>query len=149
MAFNAWEGADEAMAKLRALADPKLARRSIRAAARKGARVWMDAARAKAKLIDDPESAADISKNITIRESGREGRKLDAIVMRVGVKGGARPNNKDPKDTGHWRHVEMGTSDTPAQPFMRPTIAENIDTATRAVVAELGPQIEKQMRKRR
>lgn len=143
---SAWDGADEALAKMRNLA-PGLVKKGLRAAARKGARVFMDAARVGAKRIDDPQSAADIAKNIVIRESGKEGKKLQAIVMRVGVKGGARPDNHDPKDTAHWRHVEMGTSDTRAQPFMRPAIANNLDRATAAVVRELIPQIDKQIKK--
>lgn len=143
---SAWDGIDEALAKMRNLA-PGLVKKGLRAAARKGARVFMDAARAGAKRIDDPQSAADISKNIAIRESGKEGKKLDAIVMRVGVKGGARPNNEDPKNTGHWRFLEFGSSNNKAEPFMRPAMVENIDRATAAVVRELIPQIDKQIKK--
>lgn len=146
MAGSAWDGADEALAKMRNLA-PGLVKKGIRAAARKGARVFMDAARVGAKRFDDPSSVADIAKNITIRESGKEGKKLQAIVMRVGVKGGARPNNKDPKNTGHWRFKEFGTSEMKAEPFMRPAMSSNIDKATAAVVRELIPQIDKQIKK--
>lgn len=143
---SAWDGADEALAKMRGLA-PGLVKKGLRAAARKGARVFMDAARVGAKRIDDPQSAADIAKNIVIRESGKEGKKLNAIVMRVGVKGGARPDNHDPKNTGHWRFVEFGSSNNKAEPFMRPAMASNIDRATAAVVRELIPQIDKQIKK--
>jgi len=146
MAANAWDGMDAALAKMRGLA-PGLVKKGIRAAARRGAKVFADAAKAGAKRIDDPQSAADIAKNIVIRESGKEGKKLNAIVMRVGVKGGARPDNHDPKNVGHWRHVEMGTSDTRAQPFMRPAMQANLDRATAAVVRELIPQIDKQIKK--
>lgn len=139
---NAWQGLDEAMARMRNLG-PGLIKRGIRGAARRGAKVFQDAARAGAKRIDDPQSAADISRNIVIRESGKEGKKLNAIVMRVGVRGGARPRNNDPKDTGHWRHVEHGTIHTRAQPFMRPAIANNISKATQAVVQGLIPAIDK------
>lgn len=143
---SAWDGADEALAKMRNLA-PGLVKKGIRAAARRGAKVFADAAKAGFKRIDDPQSAADIAKNVAIRESGREGKKLNAIVMRVGVKGGARPNNNDPKDTAHWRHLEHGTSEMRAQPVMRPAMANNIDRATAAVVRELIPQIDKQIKK--
>lgn len=146
MALDAWKGADEALAKMRGLA-PGLVKKGLRAAARKGARVFMDAARIGAKRINDPESAADISKNIVIRESGKEGKKLKGIVMRVGVKGGARPNNKDPQNTGHWRMVEFGSANNKADPFMRPAMTDNIDKATAAVVSELIPQIDKQIKK--
>lgn len=143
---SAWDGADAALAKMRNLA-PGLVKKGIRAAARRGAKVFADAAKVGAKRIDDPASAADIAKNIVIRESGKEGKKLNAIVMRVGVKGGARPDNHDPKNTGHWRMVEFGTSDTRAQPFMRPSMQANLDRATAAVVRELIPQIDKQIKK--
>lgn len=146
MAANAWDGMDEALAKMRGLA-PGLVKKGIRAAARRGAKVFADSAKAGAKRIDDPASAADIAKNIVIRESGKEGKKLNAIVMRVGVKGGARPDNHDPKNTGHWRFVEFGSSNNKAEPFMRPAMANNIDRATAAVVRELIPQIDKQIKK--
>lgn len=146
MAANAWDGMDEALAKMRGLA-PGLVKKGIRAAARRGAKVFADAAKVGAKRIDDPQSAANIAKNIVIRESGKEGKKLNAIVMRVGVKGGARPDNHDPKNTGHFRFLEFGTSEMRAQPFLRPAMTSNIDRATAAVVRELIPQIDKQIKK--
>lgn len=146
MAANAWDGMDEALAKMRGLA-PGLVKKGIRAAARRGAKVFADAAKVGAKRIDDPDTASNIAKNIAIRESGKEGKKLNAIVMRVGVKGGARPDNKDPKNTGHWRLVEFGSSNNKAEPFMRPAMASNLDRATAAVVRELIPQIDKQIKK--
>lgn len=168
MADNAWDGMDEALAKMRGLA-PGLVKKGIRAAARRGAKVFADAAKSGARRINDPDTSEEIAKNIVIRESGREGKKLQAIVMRVGVLGGAKSykNNKlneksgragksystggsksNPGgDTFYWRFLEFGTSEMRAQPFMRPALDANLDKATAAVVRELIPQIDKQIKK--
>jgi HK97 gp10 family phage protein len=68
------------------------------------------------------------------------------VVVQVGVRGGARPR-KGTEDTGHWRMLEFGTSQMPAQPFMRPALADNVAQVTAKFVAELEPQIDKAIAK--
>lgn len=82
-----------------------------------------DAARSGAQKVDDPNSPADIAKNIVVSPGKAKG---GDVLMRVGVRGGARPDNNDPSNTGHWRFVEFGKEGVEARPFMRPALAENI-----------------------
>jgi HK97 gp10 family phage protein len=68
----------------------KMQKKAVRAAARKAMVPVREAARAKAKTIDDPATTdVQIWKNIVINESARGGRRVGGIVMRVGVRGGA------------------------------------------------------------
>lgn len=80
----------------------KLQRKVVTKAARKGAAVIRDAARANARAIDDPETSANIGRNITIQSATRLGRQNGGVAMRVGVLGGARA----PEGTRAWRKTE-------------------------------------------
>ena len=108
-----------------------------RKAARQAMNIVRDAARQNARAIDDPETVARIYKNIITGESGAASKAAGGIVMRVGIKGGASSNqySKDMSglsggDTRHWRYIEFGASTTPAVPFMRPALANNIGRVT-------------------
>lgn len=141
------QGLEPVLAKMKGLA-PGLGKKGLRAAARKGMVIVRDAARKNTARWDDPATkASNIPKKIAISESAKQGRKEGGVVMRVGVRGGARPNNRDPADTGHWRFQEFGWSGHAARPAMRPALANNIDQVTNAVVAALGPEIDKQIAK--
>lgn len=140
------EGLDEVLARMRGLA-PELKKKGVRSAARKAMNIVRDAARAGAKAIDSPETnTTPIWKNIAVSESGKEGKKIGGVVMRVGVRGGARLS-KDPNSTGHWRLVEFGSVHNRARPFMRPALANNIERVTATFVAELNPAIDKAIAK--
>lgn len=147
------EGLDPVIRKLRALPD-KFAVRGMRRALRKGANVVLKAARNNAKRIDDPESRERIWKNISVQGGGRRREKqAGGPMMRVGVRGGARPLPKD-TDTGlsggnttHWRFVEFGTVNNKAEPFMRPALANNTDAATNAIVAAAKAELDKELAK--
>jgi HK97 gp10 family phage protein len=143
-------GIDTLFSRLRAI-PVKLQRKGAKAAARKAMRVVRDAARREAQRIDDPETRERIHKNIVIQDSPRGGRRVGGVVMRVGVRGGARstrvkaPQNRDNPggDTRHWRYVEFGTEDTPAHPFLRPAIANNANQVLDVLVIELEKQLMK------
>lgn len=140
------QGLEPVLAKMKGLA-PGLVKKGLRAAARKGMIPVRDAARKNTARWDDPATkASNIPKKIAISENGKEGKKVGGIVMRVGVRGGAKLS-KDPANTAHWRLQEFGTSHSPARPAMRPALANNIDRVTNAVVAALGPEIDKQIAK--
>jgi HK97 gp10 family phage protein len=131
-------GLDSLLGKLDAVAqDVKY--KGGRSALRKAAQVVRDAARANALAIDDPETAANISKNIVERWASKRFKQTGDLAFRVGVMGGAGGNKSGAEqsglpggDTRHWRYVEFGTEDTPANPFFRRALEENIDTATNA-----------------
>lgn len=111
-----------------------------------GAAIVRDAAIQNARRVDDPRTVEDISKNIALRV--RKNKKSGDILARVGVRGGARSGRKEPTnapggDTRHWRHIEFGTSKTPARPFMRPALENNAQRATTAIVASLRDTVER------
>lgn len=129
--FAIWEGEQQVTQKLQLLTDRKVVKRITRKAARRGMNLVRNAARDNAKQIDDPETAANIAKNIKVA-SGRVGNK-DLIKMRVGVDGGAAFNGRPAKvtsggDTRHWRFIELGTAHIPAIPFMRVAFYSTMDS---------------------
>lgn len=158
------QGADELMRKLREIA-PRLQKRELRAAARKSMNIVRDAARAKARQIDDPGTAESIAKNIVTQENARRSRAVGGVVMRVGVRGGAKQyantrdnarkgragksyatggSKKNPGgDTWYWRLVEFGRNGARAQPFMRPAMNENTEAVTQRFTTELSAGIDR------
>ena len=144
------EGLDAVEAKLRALSNPKAAKRAATRAARKAMNIVRDAARQNAKAIDDPETREKIWKNIAT-QTGKT-RNAGEIKMRVGVRGGASFSNPvSPNvsggDTRHWRWVELGASHTPATPFMRPALQANTERVTNKFVEEFSAEIDKEIAK--
>lgn len=129
--FAIWSGDKGIPEKIKYLADQKVVKRITRKAARRAMNIPRNAARENAKMIDDPETAANIAKNIKVA-SGRV-RNKDQILMRVGVDGGAAFNGRPAKitsggDTRHWRFIEFGTAYIPAIPFMRVAFYNSIDS---------------------
>lgn len=135
------EGLDAAMAKLRALGDPKRIKSAVRSASTKAMRQVRDSARANARGLDDPETASVIWKKIVTQYRSRQS-KGDKVTVSVGVQGGAKPVKGD-KDTGHWRLVEFGTEKMPAQPFMRPALESNVGKVAATFTESLEPAIDK------
>lgn len=130
----------------------RIGRRAASRALRKGANVIRDIARQNAQRIDDPQTKEVIAKNIvTQAASSRRQKQEKAVIMRVGVMGGARLKRGDTGapggNTTYWRMVEFGTSDTKAQPFMRSAIAAGADRAISTTIAAIGPEIDKEIRK--
>ena len=147
------EGLDPVIRKLRALPE-KFGKRGMRRALRKGANIVRNAARNNAKQIDDPESRERIWKNISVQGGGsRREKQAGGPMMRVGVRGGARPLKRGTEtglpggDTTHWRFIEFGTTNNAAQPFMRPALANNVEAATNAVVAAAKIELDKELAK--
>lgn len=147
------KGLAEIERKLKLLPE-RVGNNAMRRALRKGANVIRDAARANAKRIDDPETREMIWKNIAVAGGGRRREKqAGGPMMRVGVRGGARPLKKG-TDTGlpggnttHWRFVEFGTSEARAQPFMRPAAASSAGAAYQAFAAAAPAELDKELRK--
>jgi HK97 gp10 family phage protein len=120
--------------------------KAVRSAAGKAMRPVRDSARNKARAFDDPHSPANIAKNVAT--STRNYPKKGEVVAKVGIRGGARPRPGN-EDTGHWRFLEFGTEKMHAQPFMRPSLDENVNKVVDAVVAELEPALDKAVAKAR
>lgn len=145
------EGLAEIQRKLKLLPD-RIGKNAMRRSLRKGANVIRDAARANAKRIDDPETREQIWKNIAVASAGkRREREAGGVMMRVGVRGGAKPTRGDNGTPGgnttHWRFVELGTSEARAQPFLTPAGAEKAQAAYDATAADMIKQIDKELSK--
>lgn len=145
------DGLDEIVRKLKLL-PIRIGRNAARRALRKGANIVRDAARSSARAIDDPQTREQIAKNIAVAGGGaRRERQAGGVMMRVGVRGGAKPTSGDNGTPGgnttHWRFQEFGTSEMRAQPFMRPAMAESAGRATEAIMAAMNVEIDKEIRK--
>lgn len=127
---------------------------ALRRALRKGANVVRDAARQNARQIDDPETAAKIFRNIAVQAGGRRREQAaGGPMMRVGVRGGARPLPKGTNtglsggNTTHWRFIEFGTSEARATPFMRPAAASSASRAAEVVSVAAEVELDKEIAK--
>jgi len=129
---------------MRAIGNEKTVKRIARKAMRQAMNIARDEARQKVKRLDDPTTPEKIWKEIVV-QNGRS-RNKNTLVMRVGVRGGARipyTNNAQNRRSGrvgktyqtdgrvfYWRFLELGTSRQPATPFLRPALYENIELIT-------------------
>lgn len=156
-----FDGVEELSRRMKLIADSKTAKRIARKAARQAMNIVRDAARNAAKSIDDPETPKKIFKEIVVQ--GGKTRDRNSIVIRVGIRGGAKipyTNNAQNRRSGrvgktyqtdgrvfYWRFLEFGTSRQPATPFMRPALANNVqkvtDTFSQSFSAELDKEIAK------
>lgn len=151
------QGLDELNRKLQQLSNPRKAKSMARKAARQAMNIARDSARAAAKALDDPRTPEKIHKEVTV--VGGKSRNLNEIVIKVGVRGGARvpyTNNDDNRRKGrigksyqmegkvfYWRFIEFGTSRHPATPFIRPALSKNINQITTKFVQVFDAEITK------
>lgn len=140
-------GLDEALRAMRGVA-PQLLKSGLRSAATAAMRIARDDARNRVKGIDDPETASQIYKNIATQYSGKASKREGGVVVKVGVRGGARPR-KGTEDTGHWRFVEFGKEGVPARPFMRPALEANVQRITDKFLSGVGPALDKAIERAR
>lgn len=152
------EGVDAVIKRLEALGGRE-GKNAARRALRQGANVVLRDARERAARLDDPHTAESIARNLTVRGGGsRRERRVGGVMMRVGVRGGARNMEKYGEfkgqgkgnpggDTWYWRLLEFGTEKMSARPFMRPALQNNTRAATDAFVNALGAEIHKELAK--
>jgi HK97 gp10 family phage protein len=151
------QGLDGVLEKMRALG-PALSAKGARTAMRKAANVVRDAAKVNAAKLDDPSTPNRIADHIGVQFAAKSLKTTGDIMMRVGVRGGAKQyaDNRDNRRSGrvgkkfetggsvfYWRFLEFGTSKMAARPFLRPALSENIDKATEVAVAELNKAIDR------
>lgn len=144
------EGMDQFKRKIEQLSNPKKVKQIARKAGRQAMNLVRDAARANAKMIDDPETAEKIHKNIVTQ--GGKSRNSNEVVIRVGIRGGAAMNKSSNRkalsglsggNTTYWRFIEFGTSLIQAFPFMRLALSRNIGKATTKFVQVFDAEITK------
>lgn len=129
-------------------------RKSGRFALRKAANVVRDKAKANAKRLDDPKSAADISENVAVRWSGRHFKQTGELKFKIGIMGGAGGRAKSDAlsglpggDTRHWRHLEFGTEHMAAKPFMRTALSASIQNATDEFVRQYNKSLDRALKR--
>lgn len=166
MAEQYIHGLGEVSGKLKILGNGKAAKNAAKRASRKAFAVVRKAAIANAKAIDDPKTMERIWKNITIRAGKISG---ENVKMRVGIRGGARhyvhsksnvrkglagktyktdgDKTNPGGDTFYWRFKEFGTEHSPAEPFMRPALQNNISTVTNDFAGIFSAEIDKELAK--
>lgn len=157
-------GLDEVLKKLNAVkTDVKM--KGARFAGRKAANLIQKAAVRNAAKVNDPATAEEIAKNVSVRFSSREFRRTGDVKFRIGVLGGARkytyvkragktyvasvkgPSSNPGLDTWYWRFLEFGTSRQAATPFMRPALEENVGSATDEFTRQLNGWLDRYFRK--
>lgn len=164
-------GLDEALKKMAQLSNQRQVKNAATRAARKAMAIVRDAAKQNSKNLDDPATREAIYENITM--SPGKTRNNNYVRMRVGIMGGAA-TNKDSKNivfkerrkkgqpkqevdadsialpggnTKYWRHLEFGTSQIPATPFMRPALANNIQKVTDKFAESFSLELDKELLK--
>lgn len=154
---NKFDLKDEVLKKL-ASVPSGIAKTYLRKALNKGGNIVKAAAVARAKRFDRPGTPKKVYEEIVVRANARLGKASGGYAISIGVKGGAKhyvsnKNNRTAQRVGkryegpgnvyYWRFLEFGTSKMKAQPFMRPALANNVDSVTSAVVSELNSGIDK------
>lgn len=134
--------ADDSLKRLRSFGK-KTERYAARRAARQGMNIVRKAARKNARAIDDPDTAMKVWKNIVTQESRKQGKKVGGIVMRVGVRGGARGADRPYQTPWYWRLIELGSQHTRARPFMVPALERNAEAVGAKVAQVLNTEIDK------
>lgn len=146
--FNDLDDWLKSLKQLKPVTQRKVARRG----AVMGARHLRDEIRKAARRFDNPATKESVHKNINIQSAPRLAKSQGGgAAYRVGVRGGARTreeNQKNPGgDTFYWRYREFGTRHQKAEPFIRPTLAEQKETAMsiafRAALEQLKIEIRK------
>ncbi len=146
------DGVDELLAKFESISFD-LKRKGGRSALRKAAQLVANKAKEGAARIDDPDTGRSIAANIGLRWNGRLFKRTEDLGFRIGVMHGARirtPGNPDPGLNGptpHWRLLEFGTQNMPAQPFMRSALADNISAATNTFITEYKKAIDRAIKR--
>lgn len=142
-----------------------------RSALRKAAHIVRDAAVANASKVNDPRTAEEIAKNVTLRWSTKTFKATGDLAFRVGVLGGARtPPKRQRKsrgkntldelgevagkgkgnpggDTFYWRFLEFGTEHAPAQPFLRRALSDNTQKAADTFITEYSKAIDRVLKR--
>ncbi|NHC02329.1 hypothetical protein G9F31_00830 [Acinetobacter sp. 187] len=155
------QGLDNLKRKMDQLSNPRKAKSIARKAARQAMNIARDSARAAAKALDDPRTPEKIHREITV--IGGKSRNSNEVVIKVGVRGGARVpyvNSAANRRSGragksyqlegkvfYWRFLEFGTARQPATPFIRPALSRNIDAITNRFTSVFDAELTKELAK--
>lgn len=149
-------GVDEILEKINGLS-ARMQRNVVTAGMRAGARVIANDAKARASALDDPKTPQNIAKNITVRASRKEARRINGVAMQIGVMGGAKQSAVSAfksgskggpgGDTWYWRLLEFGTVKMPARPFMTPAMNGKAQEAFKAAADRMQMRLDQELKK--
>lgn len=88
----------------------------------------------KAAKSSAPYDPADDGKHIRTDVAMRGRWYGDTLILRVGVRGGAKKNDETPY---YWRFQEFGTKTLPAKPFLAPALESNEQEVFDTLMAQL------------
>lgn len=136
----------------------KMQKKHAGASVKRGANLIKEFAIENAKRIDakspSGQEEAKIYQHIKARHAPKIGKAKKGIAYRVGVVGGAQTpvQGKNGEKVSrnpptYWRHVEFGTEDTAAQPFMRPALENNVAAVENAVIDTLKKRLAEESKK--
>lgn len=130
------EGLGNVLSNIEILADPKRTKKAAVKAARKALTIAKKEAVKNARALDNKDSAEKIWKHITVKT--KKSKNKGELIMSLGFKGGAKKSNTD---VYYWRFLEFGTVNSPAKPFLRPALYNNIDGITTEFVDRLNEDL--------
>lgn len=117
--------------------------RPLTAATRAGARLIADDAKGRA-----PVDSGGLRQNIGVFTIPK--RRLGAgLDYGVEIRGDEKGKAGDPRNAYYWRFVELGTANQAAQPFLRPALATQSQSAIRAFVDTFSRRLDEIARKAR
>lgn len=115
-------GADALSAKFKTLSQ-EMQRQVVVPAGKDAMQIVLQDAISRAQRIDNPDTVPDISKNIALIEDVKYFEETGDTKISVGVKKSRRGGLGG--NTFYWWFVELGTSRSRAQPFMRNALGQN------------------------
>ena len=122
-------------------------------------KVLRDSTRAGAEVLRQevidraPEQTGKLKKNVVVvtQKSRRRGEISSGVHIRgVNPQTGNSDNTmkaSNRRNAFYWRFVELGTSNMPAHPFVRPAFDARQEEATRAVIARMNKAIDEVLSK--
>lgn len=143
---NTMEGLDEVLDNIKKLSNPKRTKTIATKAARKAMNIVRKEVATRAKAIDDKDTTTKVWKNVKTKT--KKSKDKNEIVMQVGLAGGAKkPSGEALDSTWYWRFVELGTVNSPANPFMRTAFYNNLTTVEAEFTRILSEEIQKELDK--
>lgn len=115
-------GADKLSATFKTLGQ-ELQRQIVVPAAKDAMDIVLRDARDRAQQIDDPKTPSNIALNIALIEDRKFFQETGSTKVSVGVKKSRK--GRLGGNTFYWWFVELGTSRSRAQPFMRNALGQN------------------------
>ena len=120
----------------------------LRDATRSGAEVF------RQEIVDNaPERTGKLKKNVVVvtQKARRRGDISSGVHIRgVNPRTGNSDNTMktgDPRNAFYWRFVELGTSNMPAHPFVRPAFDTRLEEAESAAIARMNQSIDEVLSK--